>query len=137
MSFFNSLMTATPDSFSMADFEAMLENAPQDITDIQPEASEDSDERAERLTRLAAQALDKLIDEMDGVDAAQTEKAILHMIAEKMLDWHSRVGIRLANDGDHRSAMGWLRDAGKFQAVLNILDTVGVGPEDFTCGVSS
>ena len=128
-------MTATPDSFSMSDLEALLQDAPQDITDIQPEASEDSDERAERLTRLAAQALDALIDEMDGVDAAQTEKAILHMIAEKMLEWHSRVGARLAEDGDIRSAMGWHRDAGKFQAVINILDTIGVGPDDFTCAV--
>ena len=128
-------MTATPDSFSMSDLEAMLQDAPKDITDIQPEASEDSEDRCERLTRLAAQALDNLIDEMDGVDAAQTEKAILHMIAEKMLEWHSRVGMRLADEGDHRSAMGWLRDAGKFQAVLNIIETIGVGPEDFTCSV--
>ena len=119
----------------MSDLEAMLESAPQDITDIQPEASEDSDERADRLTRLASQALDDLIEGMDGQDAAQTEKAILHMISAKMLEWHSRVGVRLADEGDHRAAMGWLRDAGKFQAVLNILDTVGVGPEDFTCAV--
>ena len=126
-------MTATPDSFSMADLQAMLENAPQDITDVQPEAPENSEDRTERLTRLAAQALDNLIEDMDGVDAAQTEKAILHMIAEKMLEWHSRVGMRLADDGDHRSAMGWLRDAGKFQAVLNIVETIGVGPDDFTC----
>ena len=121
----------------MSDLEAMLQDAPKDITDIQPEASEDSENRTERLTRLAAQALDNLIDEMDGVDAAQTEKAILHMIAEKMLEWHSRVGMRLADEGDHRSAMGWLRDAGKFQAVLNIIETIGVGPDDFTCGVSA
>ena len=119
----------------MSDLEAMLQDAPKDITDIQPEASEDSEERAERLTRLAAQALDNLIDEMDGVDAAQTEKAILHMIAEKMLEWHSRVGARLAEDGDIRSAMGWHRDAGKFQAVLNIIETIGVGPDDFTCSL--
>ena len=128
-------MTATPDSFSMSDLEAMLQDAPKDITDIQPEASEDSDERADRLTRLASQALDDLIEGMDGQDAAQTEKAILHMISAKMLEWHSRVGVRLADEGDHRAAMGWLRDAGKFQAVLNILDTIGVGPDDFTCAV--
>ena len=72
---------------------------------------------------------------MDGQDAAQTEKAILHMIAEKMLEWHTRVGVRLADEDDHNAAMGWLRDAGKFQAILNILSTIGVGPEDFTCAV--
>ena len=119
----------------MSDLEALLQDAPQDITDIQPEASEESDERADRLTRLAAQTLDALIDGMDGADACQVEKAILHMIASKMVEWHSRVGNRLAEDGDLRSSMGWLRDAGKFQAVLNILDTISVGPEDFTCAL--
>ena len=29
--------------------------------------------------------------------------------------------------------MGWLRDAGKFQAIANILDTVSVGDNDPTC----
>ena len=119
----------------MADLEAMLENAPQDITDIQPEASEDSDDREERPTRLAAHTLDAMLEPLDGQDAAQVEKLILHLIAQKMIEWHSRVGHRLAEEGETTAAVGWLRDAGKFQAVLNILDTVTVGPEDFTCAV--
>ena len=128
-------MTATPDSFSMSDLEALLQDAPRDITDIQPEASEDADERQERLTALAARTLDEMLEPLDGQDAAQVEKVILHLIAQKMVEWHSRVGHRLAEDGDTRSAMGWHRDAGKFQSILNILDTVTVGPEDFTCAV--
>ena len=128
-------MTATPDSFSMSDLEALLQDAPRDITDIQPEASEDSDEREKRLTKLAASTLDAMIEPLDGQDSAQIEKLILHMIAQKMIEWHSRVGHRLAEDGENMAAMGWLRDAGKFQSILNILDTVTVGPEDFTCAV--
>ena len=119
----------------MSDLEAMLQDAPRDITDIQPEASEDTDEREDRLTKLAAQALDALTDPLDGQDAAQVEKVILHLIATKMVEWHSRVGYRIAEDGDLKSAMGWHRDAGKFQAILNILDTITVGPDDFTCCV--
>jgi len=119
----------------MSDLEALLQNAPQDITDIQPEASEDADEREDRLTRLAARTLDAMLEPLDGQDAAQVEKVILHLITQKMVEWHSRVGHRLAEDGDTRSAMGWHRDAGKFQSILNIRDTVTVGPEDFTCTV--
>jgi len=125
-------MTATPDSFSMSDLEALLQDAPQDITDIQPEASEDSDDREERLTRLAARGLDAITEDLDGCDAAQVEKVILHLITDKMIEWHSRVGHRIAEDGDAMSAMGWNRDAGKFQAIANILATIVVGPEDFT-----
>jgi len=128
-------MTATPDSFSMSDLEAMLQDAPRDITDIQPEASEDSDDRQERLSLLAARGLDSIIEDLDGADACQVEKVILHLITDKMIEWHSRVGHRLSEDGDTRSAMGWHRDAGKFQAIANILDTITVGPEDFTCSV--
>ena len=118
----------------MSDLEAMLQDAPRDITDIQPEASEDTDEREDRLTKLAAQALDALTDPLDGQDAAQVEKVILHLIATKMVEWHSRVGHRISEeDSDYMAAMGWHRDAGKFQAILNILDTITVGPDDFTC----
>ena len=128
-------MTATPDSFSMSDLEALLQDAPRDITDIQPEASEDSDDRQERLSLIAARGLDAIVDDLDGADACQVEKVILHLITERMIEWHSRVGARMAEDGDFRSAMGWHRDAGKFQAIMNILDTITVGPEDFTCTV--
>ena len=121
----------------MADLEAMLESAPQDITEIQAEASEDSDDREERLTSLACAGLDKIIDDLDGCDAAQVEKVILHLITDKMIDWHSRVGHRISEEGDAMSAMGWLRDAGKFQSIANILATITVGPEDFTAGATA
>ena len=35
-------------------------------------------------------------------------------------------------DGEHSAALGWARDAGKFQSILNILDTVEVCDDDFT-----
>ena len=54
------------------------------------------------------------------------------MIANNMLMWHSKMGENFAKSGDGEQAMGWLRDAGKFQAILNILDTISVGPDDFT-----
>ena len=119
----------------MSDLEALLEDAPRDITDIQPEASEDSDDRQERLSLIAARGLDAIIKDLDGADACQVEKVILHLITDKMIEWHSRVGARMAEKGDNHSAMGWHRDAGKFQAIANILDTITVGPEDFTCTV--
>ena len=39
------------------------------------------------------------------------------------------------SEGEARGAIGWARDAGKFQAIANILSTIEVGDDDFTCTV--
>ena len=36
-------------------------------------------------------------------------------------------------EGQTEQAMGWSRDAGKFQAIWNILATISVDHDDFTC----
>lgn len=126
-------MTATPDSFSLADLEALFEDAVRE-EDITPEIDPD-DCSQEFITSTAATALDKLMEPLSGKQACMVEKVILHLVTQRMIDWHSRVGVQLADSNASRSSVGWSRDAGKFQAILCILDTIGVSDDDFTFSV--
>ena len=61
-------------------------------------------------------------------------KIMMMMIIDNYLEWHTKAGIAQMEDGEERSAVCWLRDAGKFQAMHNILSTVTTGPNDWTVG---
>ena len=119
-------MTATPDSFSMADLEALMENAP-----AEPEVITDPEEQAqERIVSIAEDALNFATELSEG---PIVHKVMLHLITQKMMQWHTDISARMMDDGETKSAMGWARDAGKFQAIMNILDTISVDNDDFTC----
>ena len=122
-------MTPTPDSFSMADLEALLENAP-----AEPEVTVDPDNQSqEYILSVAQEALELATERSSG---PLVHKVMLHMIAEKMLQWHTSMSADLMGEGAYIPAMGWARDAGKFQAIMNILDTITVDEDnDFTCCV--
>ena len=50
-----------------------------------------------------------------------------------MIEWHNNCAERQLDDGEIKSAACWYRDAGKFQAMMDSLVNIGVGPNDFTC----
>ena len=54
------------------------------------------------------------------------------MVMGNMIEWHKRMSQSMMEDGEFESAGGWSRDAGKFQAIMNILMTIEVGDNDFT-----
>ena len=126
-------MTATPDAFSTADLEAMLADAPLDITDYPKQETED--ERKARIIDIASELVNSLSTNMSDDDAAILHKTVLHMIVSHMIGWHTTVSESNFNDDETRSAICWARDAGKFQAILCILDTIRVSDDDFTCTV--
>lgn len=123
-------MTATPDSFSMADLEALFEDAVRE-EDLAPKFDQD-DCSEDFITSLAAKSLDAIMEPLSGKQACMVEKVILHLITQRMIEWHSRVGAKLSEDSDTGAAIGWSRDAGKFQAILCILETIQVSDDDFT-----
>ena len=55
---------------------------------------------------------------------------MLHGIINNMLNWHKAVSKKMMSDGEEKSADCWMRDAGKFQAIANILDTISFGEND-------
>jgi hypothetical protein len=61
-------------------------------------------------------------------DSPVIHKVMLHMIIDNMLMWHRTVGEKLDNHS-------WSCDAGKFQAIANIIDTISVSDFDFTCDI--
>ena len=60
---------------------------------------------------------------------------VLDIIIRAFLGWHSESGMQESREGNVKSALFWSRDAGKFQAVMCILDTIGVCDDDFTVNV--
>ena len=127
-------MTATPDSFSSVELAKLLENAPQDIVDrvLNPE-NETSADKQQRLTKIAENCIQDVTDPLNGAEAALVHKIILHILVDHMVEWHSKVSHHLIRDGEAGPAIGWARDAGKFQAIANILITIECGDDDFTC----
>ena len=58
---------------------------------------------------------------------------MLHGIINNMLQWHKSVSGKMRSDGEDAAADCWMRDAGKFQALANILDTISFGENDPRC----
>lgn len=59
-------------------------------------------------------------------------KVMAMMIIYRMVDWHKGVAIKQLEDGNRESMGAWMRDAGKFQACMDILCSIAIGPDDFT-----
>ena len=127
------MTSSIPDSFNMDELQKALENAPQDIVDRPVEKKEYKSKR-EEIESVAEKALDWATEQCPD---PLVHKVMMMTIAMKMVDWHTSIGIKCADEGEERSAVCWLRDAGKFQAMLDSLVNISVGPEDFTlheCG---
>ena len=123
-------MTAIPDSFSMDELSTMLENAPQedDLHNVAENTGKDL--TPEQMEELAEEVLEyaysKCTDPL-------VHKVVAMRVIHNMVQWHMTVAEKQYQEGNDQSGGAWMRDAGKFQAVMNILSTVTVGPEDFTC----
>jgi len=63
---------------------------------------------------------------------AMSHKLVVMQVISNYIDWHNAMAENLLEEGNHEIAAGWFRDAGKFQAIINLLQSTGVHPEDFT-----
>ena len=59
-------------------------------------------------------------------------KVIALTIIKRLAFWHQTVGENQW-DEDKDMASAWIRDSGKLQAAMQILESVSLGDEDFTC----
>ena len=77
----------------------------------------------------------------DAVEAAtETRAAVMHKamvthIIGHMIEWHSLMGEEMIKAGQLTAADSWLKDAGKLQAIMNILITIKVDDTDFMLAV--
>ena len=116
-----------PDSISTGDLQDLFENAPTGESIKAPDNLTPSD-----LIELAEAVLHEATDPLNGQQACLLHKIMFHAIAEQQLAFHSKMGHELAKEGEPTAAMAWLRDAGKWQAILNIATTITGGEDDPT-----
>ena len=106
----------------------MLESAPKEaeVSDTTP-----SDEELceHKMIELASKICDDTAELHDG---PLLHKVIALTIIKRLGVWHQTVG---ENRWDECSdtASAWIRDAGKLQAAMGILESVSLGDNDFTC----
>ena len=116
-----------PSSFNPDDLAKMLDQAVKEDEVKETDTTRDFSE--ETVTRIADEALDLATDKSSG---PLVHKVMMVKIACQMIDWHSSMHDRIIQDGDDtHAALCWARDAGKFQAIMDILTSITVGPEDF------
>ena len=121
-------MTASiPDGISFADLEAFAKDAPEDTAIVPTKGP---------FNGLSEDELKDLVDvHLDLIHEACPDpmfaKAIVWRLISNMAHWHTDAGKSQFEDGETEAAVCWLRDAGKFQAIGNVLQTINVGPHDF------
>ena len=120
------MTSSIPDSFSMDELSNMLENAPQE----EELHATEKELTPEFIEKVAMSALDMATEECPD---PLVHKVIAMAVISRMVDWHKHVASRQLEEGNEASMGAWMRDAGKFQAVMDILCSIAIGPDDFTC----
>ena len=134
-------MTATPDGISMAELLALAEQARSAQTDDVQEDVVSNDLEGTICGMSVADyqkgvilALEKLNDEFSH---PMTAKLVIMECLAALMNWHTRIGkSHFDVDGDGpECGTAWLRDAGKIQAAMNIIDGIEL-PDDFIAAAS-
>ena len=109
-----------PDSVSFDTLTQAMENAPSE--DIMSTMEPGGLFEAASEYVLAAKEISD--------NTAVFHKAMVINILHRMVEWHTQVAELHTERGDIESARSWMRDAGKFQAILTILVSIQIDPEE-------
>ena len=124
-------MTASvPDSFNLDDLSAMLENAPQE-EELHTANNDDKQEHTPEYIEKVVQDTLELATEK--CKDPLVHKVMMMAICSRMIEWHTQVAMAQFEESNEKSGICWLRDAGKFQAMMDSLVNISIGPDDFTC----
>ena len=117
-------MTMIPDSFKMDDLSKLLEDAPSE-----PEAGQVPNKALtnDELWDLASEHVQTSAASCDDRPLVM-HKAMVLQIITKMIAFHEAVAEDVAKEHPE-AATGWLKDAGKLQAIVNILMNVQLDSE--------
>ena len=124
--------SSIPDGFSMGELEVMAKAA------ASREAEEAAALEEERVyDGKTREELNEIVDNLLSASLEDCNDPMVHKlmalhIMSNMVAWHTSMGEQEFEKGDTQSGACWLRDAGKFQAILNILTAISVGPHDYT-----
>jgi len=122
------MTSSVPDSFSLDELSNMLANAPQE--DELHNTNDDKGVTPEDIRRVADEALEYASER---IGTPVLHKYMMMTICCRMIEWHTRMGELQIEAGHTESAFCWLRDAGKFQSMMDSLVNICVDDDDFTC----
>lgn len=122
------MTTSVPDSFNMDQLNAALNTAPQE-EDLHKECTCDHSDNSfpEEINDVA---IDILSQAAERIKDPVIFKAIIIHAASNMISWHSDIAEKAIEAEDLDMTMAWARDAGKFQAINNILLSISLGSND-------
>ena len=121
---------SVPDSFNLDELSAMLENAPQEDDLHSSDTNSDKEITPELIEDAAEQALNFATELCPD---PLVHKLMMMAICNRMIQWHTSIGEKQYEDDNTEAAICWLRDAGKFQNMMDSLLNIAIGPDDFTC----
>ena len=127
------MTSSIPSGFSNEQLQDLLAKAQVDPAEtthqcigdqLDPEASD----YEERITQVAHDSLEFALNQ---INDPMVHKAMLIAICNNFIEFHNDVAEKIAEKGDLTRAAAWMRDAGKFQSIVNITATVVCGENDF------
>ena len=123
------MTSSIPESFNLDQLSELLETAQSE--DDMHTAADNSDKELtpEFIEGVAQEVLELATDKCPD---PLVHKVIAMMVICRMVDWHKGVAIKQLEDGNQESMGAWMRDAGKFQACMDILTSIAIRPDDFT-----
>ena len=125
------MTSAVPNSFSMDDLEKAMETAPnEELLHATVGCNDDKELTSEFIENIAQEALDLATQKCPD---PLVHKVMAMMIIHRMVDWHHGIGLRQLEEDNLDSMGAWMRDAGKSQACMDILNSISIGPDDWTC----
>ena len=126
-------MTASvPSGFSREDLEKLLASAPSEDQPTKTDSDAPTYGKQELTEDEVLEAAVKVVeDSLEICGDPVFHKAIVAVIIAKMIEWHKEYSWKQESP---EATAAWQRDAGKFQAIMDILTSVTVGPDDFILG---
>ena len=122
-------MTASvPNEIGMDELNVLFESATQESAIELAKPDEDGCYSEEQIMDVACDAL-KQITEL--IPDPVAHKFAMLKIADNMAQWHTIVAKQAYAEGRADGGEAWLRDAGKFQAIMDILLSIHLGDNDY------
>jgi hypothetical protein len=73
-------------------------------------------------------------DSLEKCNDPMLHKVIALMIVSKFANWHRELGRKICEKGHaYHDAVPWFQDAGKLDAIFEMLISIQIGNNDFTC----
>ena len=120
------MTSSIPNGFSAEELQRML-----DAARPEPEVETDSDDETlvSKMAWEIAMEVQEIADKMstdNDVPPQLVGKVLMAQTISRMIEWHDSIGKKCQEEDMPEMAMGWHRDSGKFQAMMNILATISV-----------